>query len=256
MIDGDSLLLQQLPYFRNFRPEELALVRSQVRPRNLAADEVILLEGQPAEALYVVCRGRVRIFQSTAAGREQVLFMLGRGATFDDVAAFDGGANLANAQACGTGASVNVLPVTFLRHLVVSNPCMAANVAGVLAERVRQLVTLVADLSLHHTIQRVAKLLMEESAGTGVVLVSRQEMATRIGTVREMVSRALCRLEQTGAVSRRDNRTLHVETRMLHAYLDADPASDDHLTAVHGPRCSQPIAVVWPDSTGRDKPTL
>jgi predicted transcriptional regulator len=58
-------------------------------------------------------------------------------------------------------------------------------------------------------------------------------MATRIGTVREMVSRALCRLEQTGAVSRRDDRTLQVETRMLHAYLAADPASDNHLIAVH-----------------------
>jgi len=225
MITDDNLLLRQLAYFRDFRPEELALVQSHAQRRDLAADEIILLEGLPAEALYMVCRGRVRVFRSTVEGREQVLFMPGPGATFNDAAVFDGSTNLANAQAIDPGTSICVLPVALLRQLMTTNPRMAANVVGVLASRVRQLAALVEDLSLLHITDRVAKLLVEECARTDIVLLSRQEIATRVGTVREVVSRALHQLEQAGAVTRNVNRTLRVDTRMLVALMASEQAA-------------------------------
>ncbi|MGH2346014.1 MAG: Crp/Fnr family transcriptional regulator, partial [Chloroflexota bacterium] len=75
MIATDILLLQHAPYFRDLPPEDLALVAGHTRRRTLAAGEIVVLEGQPAEALYLVCGGHVRMFRSTAEGREQVLYM-------------------------------------------------------------------------------------------------------------------------------------------------------------------------------------
>jgi CRP/FNR family cyclic AMP-dependent transcriptional regulator len=216
MYTDDNLLLRQLPYFRDFQPENLALVLRHACRRDLVTGEIIMLEGEPAEALYMVRRGRVRVFRSTADGREQVLFLLGPGTTFNDTAVFDGGTNLANAQAIDPGTSICVLPVFLLTHLLATNPVMGTRVVSVLTGHVRQLAALVEDLSLCHATHRVAKLLEEEGAGTGMVLLSRQEIATRVGTVREVVSRALHQLEQAGAVTRQDKRTLRVDTQMLH----------------------------------------
>lgn len=222
MIAADMPLLQQSPYFRDIRPEDLSLVQRHAHRRDLTVGEIILLEGQPAEALYLVCEGRVRTFRSTAEARERVLFVAGPGAAFNDVAAFDGGSNLANAQAIDPGTCICAVPVSVLAQLLASNPRMAATVVTMLASRARQLAALVED-ALCHTTQRVAKFLEEEATASGTVVVNRQELATRIGSVREVVSRALRDLEQAGAITREGTHTLRVNTLMLHAI--AEPAA-------------------------------
>ena len=63
MIGEDLLFPNTVPYFRGLAGEELAEVRRRCRQRDLVAGEIIVLEGQRAEALYVVCRGRVQVFR-------------------------------------------------------------------------------------------------------------------------------------------------------------------------------------------------
>ena len=181
-----------------------------------------MLEGQPAEALYAVRSGSVRVFKTAIKGRkEQTLIVLGAGDTFNDVPAFDGGPNPASAQSIATGTSVYAIPVGLVTHLLATNPHVSANVVHVLAARLRHLTTLVEDLSFRHVTQRLARLLIEESDAAGNVLLTQQEMATRIGTVREMVSRALRELEGRTAISRRDG-SVRVDTAALGAFLDGD----------------------------------
>jgi signal-transduction protein with cAMP-binding, CBS, and nucleotidyltransferase domain len=120
MIVSDMPLLQQSPYFRDLRPEDLALVQRHAHRRDLTIGEIILLEGQPTEALYLVVGGRVRIFLSTTEGREQVLFVAGPGAAFNEAAAFDGGTNLANAQAMDPDTCICVVPVSVLAQLLAA----------------------------------------------------------------------------------------------------------------------------------------
>lgn len=91
----------------------------------------------------------------------------------------------------------------------------------VLAGRLRRLTALVGDLSFHHIAQRVARLLVEESTrASGSVTLSQQEMATRVGTAREVVSRVLRDLEQRGMIERRPPHTIVVDTAGLRALLD------------------------------------
>ena len=109
---------------------------------------------------------------------------------------------------------------------------MAARVITMLANRTRQLAALVENVSLCHTIQRVAKFLEEETTASGTVVVNRQELATRIGSVREVVSRALRHLEQAGAITREGTHTLRVNARVLHAIAyTAEPAARLHNVA-------------------------
>ena len=220
--DDDLSFLSAVPYFRGLPDGDLAQIGARCHQRRLEAGEIIMLEGAPSEALYVVRAGSVRVFKTSADGhKEQVLIMLGPGETFNDVPVFDGGPNPASARAAAPGTTICVLPATHVADVLATNPRVAANIIRVLAGRLRHLTTLVEDLSFHHITQRVARLLIEESGRTdGAVTLSQQEMAMRVGTVREMVSRALRDLEQRGLIKRRVPHAVEVDAAALRALLD------------------------------------
>jgi CRP/FNR family transcriptional regulator len=212
--------LGNVPYFTALAVPDLEALAATCRTRTLEAGESILLEGELAEGLYVVLSGRVRVFKSSPEGREQVLIVLSPGETFNDVPVFDGGPNPASADAAGPGASVCLVPSAVVARLLSTNPVVALSVTRVLASRLRHLTVLVEDLALRQIIQRVARLLLDESAsGSGSVQLTHQEMAARVGTAREVVSRALRELERRGAISREDPHAISVDASTLQALL-------------------------------------
>ncbi len=220
--DNDLQFLSVLPYFHGLSAVELTHIRAHCHICELEVGEFILLEGAPATALYVVRSGSVRRFKTSPEGKkEQVLIVLGPGETFNDVPVFDGGPNPASAQAATPGTSIYVMPAPSVLHLLATNPRVAANVVRVFARRLRHMTDLVGELSFRHITQRVASLLLEESTATGgPVRLTQQEMATRVGTVREVVNRALRDLEKQGVIARQENHTIRVDTPALRAFLD------------------------------------
>ncbi len=216
--------LAAIPFFTGLPSEELEALQTRCHPRTLDQGESILLEGEPADGLYFVRRGAVRIYKSSPEGRVQVLIVLGPGQSFNDVPIFDGGPNPASADSAESATEVIVIPAELIRRLIATSPIVAANVVRILATRLRHLTLLVEDLSLRHIIPRVGRLLLEASSmGETTVEMTQQEMATRVGTAREVVSRALRELERQGAISRRGRRGVAVNARRLGTLL-AQPA--------------------------------
>ncbi|GEM_PF-76485 len=225
MRDHDLAFLRTVPYFQGLAPTDYAQMQGRCRTRALTTGEIIVHEGQPADALYVVLRGSVRLYTLSPEGKEQVLFVAASGETFNDVAVFDGGAALATAEALSADTCICVVPAALMHHLLTTNPRVAANVVRVLPSRVRTLTALVEDLSFHHIAQRVARLLLEERDASSQVALTKQEMAARVGTVREAVSRVLHDLERRGAITRRHHRIVQVNTPALLALLGAAPTA-------------------------------
>jgi CRP/FNR family transcriptional regulator len=225
MLDDDTLL-HRSPYFQALGPEAFAVIRRYAQQRTLHDGELIQLQGQPAESLFMVQQGRVRVYTSTPEGREQVLFILRSGETFNDAAVLDGGTNLASAQALAPQTTVAIVPGAIVRQLLLTNPQLAAGVVGILTNRLRQLAALVEDLALRDTTQRVARLLIEEGRASGEVTLTREEIASRVGTVREVVSRTLRSLERTGAVIRYTKHTVRVNTAALGAMIESARPDD------------------------------
>ncbi|MGH2410850.1 MAG: Crp/Fnr family transcriptional regulator, partial [Chloroflexota bacterium] len=128
--------------------------------------------------------------------------------------------NMASAQTLEPGASIYVLPIPVITHLVATNPRVAAAALRIMADRVRNLAALAEDLSLCHLTQRVAKLLLRECTPMGVVMLTKREIAARVGTVREVVSRELRHLEQQGALTRGRDGIVQVNRWALSALLD------------------------------------
>ena len=195
-------LLRSLPYFRPLDEDTLASIALLAVRCAYQPDKVIFLEGEPCAGLFVVQTGHVKIYKASPEGREQILTIIGPHDSFNDVAVFDGGPNPASAQAMDA-THVYVIERPALVRLFDRYPKLAQAVVAVLAARCRMLVGMVEDLSLRSVTGRLAKLLLDQAAqGQDAVPLTRQQMAARLGTIREMVSRALRELEDEGLVSR------------------------------------------------------
>ena len=193
--------LQSIPYFSGLGPAELNSIRRLIFEKTAERGEIVLLEGEPADGLYFVASGVVKVFKTSAEGKEQILHIVRPGESFNDVPVFDGGSNPASAQAMGP-VSLYGIRRSNVEAILRDYPQVALNVVRVLADKVRHLVSLVEDLSFKHVIGRVAMILLEQ-AGDGKSpgpRLTQQEMAGMAGTAREVVGRSLKALEEQGAV--------------------------------------------------------
>jgi CRP-like cAMP-binding protein len=221
--------LKSNAYFSRLGPAELELVSSLVFERRYQPGEMILFEGEAAEALYFIVSGAVKIFKTSAEGKEQILAVARPGESFSDVPIFNGGLNPASAQAMGPvvlyGLGKNDLEVILRTY-----PQLALNTIRVMASRMRQLLSLVEDLSFRHVIGRVARILLEyagEEAAQGTRLTQR-DMAAMAGTAREVVSRSLKTLEEKGIIAMERHRIVIADKEALNRM--AEPLFETKVT--------------------------
>ena len=216
-------VLRAVPYFAALEQRILREVARRAQRLTLLPGEMVFLEGEPCAGLFVIETGQVKVFKTSVEGREQTLHILGPGHSFNDVAVLDGGSNPANALAIDA-VVVWRLAREDIRLLVQHHPALAWALLEHVARRARFLVSVVEDLGLRSVKARLAKLLLEEaqrSADTDSVersqLLTQQEMASRLGTVREMIGRALRSLAEDGAIQIDRHRIVVVDRTRLEA---------------------------------------
>lgn len=195
--------LRSIPYFAGLPDPELERIRPLVRQRSFERGDIVILEGEPCEAIYFVGTGGVKVFKTSPEGKEQVLRIMKPGDTFNEVPVFDCGTNPASVEALDS-TTLYLLRSEDLQRLMREVPGISRNVIRILASRLRHMVELVEDLSFRHVTGRVAKILLQHAhdsgSGDGRGRLTQQQMATMAGTAREMVGRALKGLEQAGAI--------------------------------------------------------
>ena len=212
----DTAFLKSIPYFSVMNSVELETIKQSFSEKTLQRGEVILREGEPSDTLYFVVAGAVKIFKTSSQGKDQILSIARPGEALNDIPVFDGGTNPTNAQTLG--------PVTLysinkdkLQSVMQQYPKVALNATMVLAQRMRQLVSLVEDLSFRHVLGRVTKILLShagDSDGTKEHL-TQQEMAAMAGTAREVVARSLKALEEQGHIRLERHRIVITDRKSL-----------------------------------------
>ncbi len=206
--------LRSLPYFTALGAEDLRQIENEMSENSFAKGEILFLEGEPCYGLYVVKSGRVRIFKSSPEGREQVLFIAKQGDSFNDVPVFDGGPNPASASALEP-ATVYAIPKEALLSLVADCPAAQA-IIKLFAARLRHLTVMVEDLSFRSVVSRLAKMLLDRAEVAGEPSrLTQDEMAAIVGSVRDVIGRALKALERTGAIKIEGQRILVTDPEKL-----------------------------------------
>lgn len=198
--------LSKISHFKDLQEGTQNDILSSAVPCHFRAGQVIYLEGEPATNVYILARGWVKATRITREGREQGLLFLRPVEIFGDIAVF------AKTTYPGTTTALEdvdawSLPSEILLSIVKSHSDFALAVIQRLSERVLNYVDLVEDLSLKSVESRLAtSLLRNAELSNGQLLVPRREwttideMAVRLGTVRDVLSRAMKTLEAEGHI--------------------------------------------------------
>lgn len=193
--------LSDLPYFNETPPALLARLAQHMTRCTYRAGEIIFLEGEPSRGLWIVEHGSVKIYKLHPDGTELALRLIGKGGTFDDIAALDGGSNPASAAAL-SDVAVWVLPGDVLVEAMLSDSRLAVRVARVLAARQRLLVQHLETLTLYNVMVRLARFLLQQAddpalSGPGITRVA---IAAHLATTPQTLSGALTVLAGAGAI--------------------------------------------------------
>lgn len=185
-------------------PAELQALSARAVKRSSPKQTVIVNEGDPADALYIIVSGRVKVFAADAEGREIVLLTQGPGEYFGEMM-LDEGPRSASVMTLEASTFL-VIPKASLREFLVQNPAFAVRLIEKLIHRVRSATASIKSLALMDVYGRVARLLLEladERDGSWVISerLTQQDIASRVGASREMVSRILKDLADGGYIA-------------------------------------------------------
>lgn len=219
-------LLHEIPLFGELDDDALRQLSARCASRSVPAGTVLFTTGEECRGLYMIESGRVRIYRTDPAGREQVLHVEGAGKAVAELPMFDGGPYPASAITI-ENCQLVFLPIGAFEQLYRSQPDIAQAVIRALGRRLRHLVHLTETLAFRDVAARLAMLLAgyAERSGVatpdGVVIELRrtqEELAHEIGTARESVSRAMKQLRRKRLVeSLGDNRWLIPDVQRLRA---------------------------------------
>jgi len=199
-------VLEKTPLFSSLSPTEVQQLAARTLRKLFSAGELLFSEGEPCKGLHIIARGKIRIFKTSLSGREQVLAVNTEGESVAELPVFDGGPYPASAMAIADTEIVFISRRDFHAHCM-EHPEVSLKVLSVVGARLRRLVGIIEELSFTTIRQRLISALVKLAQATGhqtergiefQLPGSHQELANQLGTVRELISRNLMRLQAEG----------------------------------------------------------
>ncbi len=224
-----SETLTRVPIFSGLSEAELSFLAQRTVSRRFSARETVFAEGEPCAGLFVVESGHVRIFKSSPGGREQVLSIEGPGSSVAELPVFDGGNYPASVTAIDDANLLFVSKQDF-QSLCITHPQVSLKVLRVVGARLRRLVGIIEELSFTTVRHRLAAFLVRLAKTSGKrtekgleisLPANNQELASQIGTVRELVSRNLSRFQAEGMLTIEGRSVFVTDLKALEAELQS-----------------------------------
>jgi CRP/FNR family transcriptional regulator len=210
--------LRRTELFQGLPDSVIAELASRAMVRQLPEGEVLFSEHDSVSGLYVVVDGELRNVRQNAKGREQVIATERAGAVLAAAPIFDGGKYYSTAIA-DRPTQVLCIPTHDMHEICHSHPDLLWSLAKVFAHKIRHLTELVETLALRNVDQRVAQYiftLCREQGSTDSdtcavdISMTQAEMASRIGSTREVVCRAISHLEEQNLIEALGTRRFKV----------------------------------------------
>jgi CRP/FNR family transcriptional regulator len=199
-------VLERTALLSNLSQQELQLLAARTVRKHLSEGELLFSEGEPCAGLHIIAQGKVRIFKTSVGGREQVLALNGPGESVAELPVFDGGPYPASAMAV-EDTEIAFISRRDFHAYCLEHPEVALKVLTVVGGRLRRLVGIIEELSFTTIRQRLISALLKLAQTEGKktergiefqLPATHQELASQLGTVRELISRNLMRLQAEG----------------------------------------------------------
>jgi len=219
-------LLEQAPLFSVLHPSDLRVLASRFHLVRYAKGDVIFREGEPAERLFLVDTGRVKLSISSPSGQEMLIAVLGRGQIFGELEVIDRGSRAMDARAMEAAELYSFMSDVFWTMLE-NRPALARRLLELMARRLRRADQTSQDLVFFDAPTRLARRLLQlaeehgEAAGSGqesikvTVRVTQEEMAQMIGVTRESANRLIASFSGRGWIEWNDGYPIILEPESL-----------------------------------------
>jgi CRP/FNR family transcriptional regulator, cyclic AMP receptor protein len=203
---NNESVLRMTSLFASLTEPELRALIHCVSNKHFDRGELLFNEGDQCAGMFLVASGKIRIFKLSPGGREQILAVEGPGSSFAELPVFDGGNYPASASALEDSEVLFISRKDF-QNYCRAHPEVAIKVIAVVGSRLRRLVGIIEELSFTTVRHRLIGLILRlaQSGGTnsteGIrveLTMTHQDLAAELGTVRELVSRNLSRLQAEG----------------------------------------------------------
>ncbi|MBN8591007.1 MAG: Crp/Fnr family transcriptional regulator [Anaerolineae bacterium] len=186
--------------------------------------EILLIEGEKSEAVYVVEAGWLKSSKSSLNGREHVLRFIGVGETFNEMSILTDATNATTITALEPSV-LYVIRREAVLNLLDRYPPLARLIIRKLADNVQFLLTVIEDISLRSIEARLARYLLEQASGDTLYRpkwATQAELANYLGTVPNVLHRILKNLEKEGliTVERQQIKILDAQGLTQRASLD------------------------------------
>jgi len=214
---GQSSLVSELrhiPYFSGLDDKVLEGLAAGAVRREYAPGETVFIEGEQLPGLYYLQSGWLKIVKTSPEGREQILQFLEPGQTFHAIGVIANRPNPASAIALEP-VKVWILRREAVMVLIEQHPPFARKMIELMANRVLELVELVEDLSLRTVTGRLARMLLEDARDDALHRprwYTQAEIAARLGTVPDVLQRALSKLADEGLIEV-ERSVIHIRDR-------------------------------------------
>lgn len=233
--------------FQGVEPAAIAELALQLQPANFGPGQVIFMEGETGDQLFLLVEGKVKIGRRSTDGRENLLAIMGPSDMFGELSVFDPGPKTSSATAI-TAVRTLAMSRDALRGWILDRPELSEQLLRVLARRLRRTNDQLADLIFTDVAGRVAKLLLQLAARfgrqeRGGVRVrhdlTQEEIAQLVGSSRETVNKALTDFAQRGWITMKGRTVLIEDAAQLARRAgtalqrgSSQPSSDIHLAAM------------------------
>lgn len=220
--------LRRVALFAEVNDRILQSIAERSVSRHFQKDEVLFLAGEKSEGLYIIVDGSVRAFRESPDGREQVIHVERAGGTVAEVPVFDNG-DYPSTVAAEEDTNTLFIDKRDVRELCLQYPQIPLAAVKVLAGRLRRCAELVETLSLREVGQRVARFVLSEARTRGeqspqgtvlTLMQTNQQIAARVGSVRDVVSRSFSRLQAEGLIVIDDRRLTIPDLSALAAFAE------------------------------------
>jgi len=216
-------VLSEAPLFEALSDEDARVLRSDVIHVQLGRSERLFAEGDGGDNMYIILKGKIKLTRVAHDGRENLLSVHGPGEMFGELSLFDPSPRTASATAI-TDATLAGLAHVDLRTFLASRPEVAMHMLQALAQRLRRINDIKADLVFTDVPGRVSKALLDLASRFGTQQdagiqvnhdLTQEELAQLVGASRETVNKALADFAARGWIQLSAKSVLLVDTDRL-----------------------------------------
>ncbi|MFB6465616.1 Crp/Fnr family transcriptional regulator [Cytobacillus sp. Hz8] len=209
-----KLCISIVPIFNHLSQEEMVEIANTSISTKYQKGEFIFQAGEPYDHLYIVHKGRVKVYHLGDSGKEQLIRILEPGDFLGELSLFSKQESDSFAEAM-VETEICSIHRRDLQKILIKFPSISLKILEQFTHRLEQTEKLVSQLSLQDVEKRTASYLVELMDGKGeeheiILPMSKKDLASYLGTTRETISRRLSSFQDKGWIEQTGQRNIRI----------------------------------------------